>query len=596
MIPRGRQAPALLAWLLALATAARAVAADEIRVTARLEPDPIGREELATLTIVVESSAFGSPAVEPQFDPENLALAGGPYRSQSQSWVNGKTSSSTQLTWRLRPLANGLAALRAIRVEVEGKVHQLPDQTIRVVEAAPKERQSAPPREAVDPLRSPFFDDPFSRFDRRRGRPPAVVPKLRVRATVEPSTAFVGQQVVWRLLLETQTDVSRIDPRGLPDFHGFWVRDIAPDRSPKPVLVEIDSERYGRVAVLERALFPLQAGRFDLPGFEVALTAQLADAAWFGPLAGSETFVLRTEPLRLDVRPLPVSPPGFSGIVGPLQLAARLDSAQLALGQATTFTVRATSKGNLQALELPRVEMPTGLRSFPPTRSSEDRIVDGELESTVEWRYVVLADQGGTFRLPAVELDAFDPASQAFQRARSAELTLAVSGSAPLAPPSVPRTSDPYTANSPSALEGASATVGSLSLRSLALGGTAAAALSGLVLTFALWRRRRSGVEGALRVALGAAELDPSPRAAATAVEEAWHRFLAERWALPRSVPVAQWLPRLSAAGVGDRVARDLTTLFEELHLLAYAPELSDVEALRADLVARSRALLRRLR
>lgn len=83
---------------------------------------------------------------------------------------------------------------------------------------------------------------------------------------------------------------------------------------------------------------------------------------------------------------------------------------------------------------------------------------------------------------------------------------------------------------------------------------------------------------------------------AAARLEEAWRRHLAERWHLPPSTPVAQWVERLAERRVERSVAGDLVDLAHELHYLRYAPELADPEALLADAVARSRRLARALR
>ena len=107
----------------------------------------------------------------------------GPFQSQSQRWVNGTTSSSVQLTWRLRPSAVGPARVRAIRAPRSS------DETIGCrtseiqVQAARRRPGAKPPRR---PRRFDPFEDLFGRgdFAGPASSPPAVAarPKLFLRA------------------------------------------------------------------------------------------------------------------------------------------------------------------------------------------------------------------------------------------------------------------------------------------------------------------------------------------------------------------------------------------------------------------------------
>jgi hypothetical protein len=98
-----------------------------------------------------------------------------------------------------------------------------------------------------------------------------------------------------------------------------------------------------------------------------------------------------------------------------------------------------------------------------------------------------------------------------------------------------------------------------------------------------------------LRTRLAAARSEATPRAAAQALDEAWREHLERRYALPARTPIADAGPLLAAAGVDRATVADVLQLFEELHLLEFAPELADAEALRDDLFERSRRLVRRL-
>ncbi len=562
-----------------------AAGAAEPQAKAELAPSVIGPEETAVLVVEVATDGFGRVSFEPTFELENLEVVSGPSTTQSQSWVNGRTSSSLRLTWRLRPIAVGPAAVRTLRVQVGAQQLALPDQALEVAAQAPPR-----PRPPQDPFEALFGEDRMAPF-RRPARAPAAEPKIRLRAEAEPRAVYAGEQVVWRLVLETQADISAFNPRSLPDFQGFWVREIPlPDRQ-RPEFVEIQGERFGRVAMLQRALFPLRSGRQTLDPVSADVVARVADATWFGPLGRDRQVALATDPMELEVRPLPAAPPDFSGVVGPVEVSAALDRTRVAAGQAATLSVAVRGFGNLQGLLPPELELPAGVRSFPPQPLSEEEVVGGRIRTTLSWRFVLVADRPGSYPLPAVRRVYFDPASGEYRAAESKALALEVTaGAAAHAPVPAPGAEPGDGADTGTPERGADGRA-----RTILLALILALAVGLAVLAIRRRGRPARAARERLAAAIAAARREESPRQAAILLEEAWRAFAAERWGVPAGLPVAHWPGRLESAGVAQTRAAALVELFEELHYLRYAPELSSVETLRDEAVERSIRLRREL-
>ncbi len=408
-----------LAALLLAPPAPGAAAEQPTTATAVLEPAVIGVGELASFTITVTSGGFGGLDAQPAFELDNLEVVGAPSESRNQSWMYGKTSSKLQLTWRLRPKGVGPARVRSIALTVAGQALRLSDKEIEVRQEPPPRPQPAPGRPGAPGSRS---FDPFedllrgSGLGRRRNPSAAEVarPKVYLRAELQPAAVYAGQQTTYTLWLYTQTDVGAYQPTRLPAFKGFWVREIPQPAELKPDWLEPNGERIARFAILRRALFPLQAGRFPIEAAEVDLVARMAEIGPFGtPFGRSETLHLKTEPMALEVLALPPAPPGFTGAVGDLTVSARLDRSTIAVGEAATLTIRSTGHGNLQSLRAPQLPIPDGIRIFPPRQESAERLTDGSLVSSQEWSYVLVAERPGSFELPALALPYFDPAKKA---------------------------------------------------------------------------------------------------------------------------------------------------------------------------------------
>ncbi len=396
--------------LLAVAAPPLAGAGEEPRVTVRLSPDPVALDELATLEVQVSGSGFDSPKIDPDFELENLEAVAGPYQAQNFSWVNGRTSSTFQLIWRLRPLAAGTARVKALRLTVDGRESALADQEIAVVEQAPPGRMGAgsPARPApADPL-----DELFDTRGLGRRRPAAQQPKVRVRAEVEPANPVVGQQIAYRLVLYTQSDISAFNPLGLPDFRGFWAREVTLPDKVRPEWVELDGERFGRVVMLQRALYPLQSGKLTLGPIEVEVVARIAQSGFFGTRSPSRSRCARRRN-RCGRRAAIAAASARVQRRGrrPRGRRQARPGATTEVGQAATLTVTAESRGNLQGLPAPELALAPGLTAYAPRPKASERIVGGALDSRQTWTYVLVPDRAGDFAVPAITLAYFDPAA-----------------------------------------------------------------------------------------------------------------------------------------------------------------------------------------
>jgi hypothetical protein len=580
---------AAAALLLAVGIAPAAAAAEPPRLRVELGPDVAALDEPVVLVFEVSAPGFGFPQFEPRFGLDNLEVVSGPATSRTSSWVNGQSSASTRLVWRLRPLAVGPAAARELGATVGGELLSVPDRVIEIVaEAAPGRRAPARPA-PIDPFEAFFGDDAFGPF-RRRDRPaaPAARPKLALRAEVDRPVAWVGEQVGWRLTLDTQAEVSAFRPRPLPDFRGFWVREVPQPERLRPEWIEVGGDRFARVSMLGRALFPLRPGRHRLEAVTADLVIRLAEVGWFGPLGRDEQISLSTEPVDIEVRALPPAPEGFGGAVGPLAVTASLDPRRVERGQATTLELVVTGDGQLQGLEPPDIAVPPGLRLFDPQVETTEEVVGGRIRTTRRWSWVAVTGGPGRARLDPIVLTWFDPVSGSYRTSETAPLELEV-----LPASSPPVASGPDSAATPRPIEEDGRRL--LLPIGLAVAAGLAAVIAAATFARARRRNRRPGLRHRLETASLAARNEPSPRDAAIRLETAWREFVRERWEISPGVPVAHWPERIVAAGGTASAARALVELFEELHGLRYAPELSEVEALRAEAVERSRRLARDL-
>jgi hypothetical protein len=578
-----------------------------VQVRATLEPERIGLDETATLSIEVEGGGFTSLRFRPDFDLENFEVVGGPYQYDNVQLGNGRLSRSFRLSWRLRPRSTGRARVRDLRIRLQGNLIVLGSREVRVQEEPTG--LSAPAGRGSEPMDDPF-DRLFGRlvppWEQRPGRP-----DVFLRAEVRPVRPVVGQQVLYTVYLYTLVDVNAVTPSQLPDFQGFWVRDIPqPQKLPTDV-VEVEGKRYGRVVLIQKALFPLRAGPHPVQATEMDLLVRTIDRGFFGPVVSQQQQVhLRAPAMSIDVQELPPAPAGFTGAVGRMALAAKVEPSEVRLGEAATMTLTLTGEGNLHGVPEPRLPDVAGLDVLPPQQNGDDRVVGTVVRGDRTWSYAVVPERAGDYLLPLPQVLFFDPETGGYQ----------VASAPPVRITALPALQTPSKApsallNAPPPLPGdrsqtRRATGPARSWRDV-LGALPwiLAVPSALALVLVLVRRRQSGPPISERVArvtcrqarrrlehaLREARSETRPRQLAARIEDAWRELLEARWEISSGTPSTRWADLLAERGADPAAALELAGLADDLHYLRYAPQLSSCESLCREVLDRCLRLTRRL-
>jgi hypothetical protein len=577
-----------LALGLALGPWAGVARGDDLAVRVELTPLTIGVEQAATLTIVVTGGGARRLQPVPDFELDNLRVVAGPYSEERFEFSNGRTSRRATLSWRVEPLEVGPAGVHSLVVAVGGQTFELADLAITV--------QQDPVDIAEPPISSDPFDRLFEPFLEPRRRSSQPRGEVFLRAVATPEQAWVGQQILYRLDLYTQSDISSINPEKLPDFQGFWVREVPQPKRYEPEMVEVEGKTFARVTLLERALFPLRPGSFELEATRALMAVRVPSTTMRMSLLSHTEEVQRvSNSVRVTVKPLPEPPAGFSGAVGDLEIASTLEPSTVEAGGATTLRVELHGKGLLQGLPDPELPELPGFQVYPPQESSSEDVRQGDVYGSRSWSYVLIPERPGPVEIPQLELPYFDPAQTRYLVARSEPLRLDV----------VPATRGLAASSGEGRLH---------PIRNAALpvaGSTApwlawlphvlmASALLGLLTTWATRRTGRFTPEH--RRALHGFEdrLDEIERMehgrhVASALESAWRDFLRDRWEIEAGSPSSRWSRELGARGASTEAGGALEKLAEDIHYLRYAPQLSSTEALQGELVERSRQILRSL-
>jgi hypothetical protein len=262
----------------------------------------------------------------------------------------------------------------------------------------------------------------------------AAEPACSARVLLEPESAYVGQQIVYRLQIARRTDVSSArftNALSFPSFRVEWLHGQSPD----PLITGVDGRSL--VAEERRALFPVRAGTLAIPPARIECETQ------GGPIR------VDVPAAAVAVRDWPAEgrPPDFRGVVGRVVVSANLAKPVVQLGDSVRLAVELRGEANvwdaappLDAASLPGVEVIAHDATL-------DRVAGRRLGLRRDFAYDLVPRAAGAVRIPALRVPWLDPATGRYEVAEAPGLRLEVTpepAAAPtVAPPSrAPRARD----------------------------------------------------------------------------------------------------------------------------------------------------------
>lgn len=423
------------------------------QVTLQLQADPsepaVG--EVFHLTYGLSMQGMQQVRVMPLDIPDGLQVLGDAAPPQAPMGMmmgagGGMFVVRTSSTYLLRATRPGRFVIRGARaVGPDGHVvTQLPPLTVTVSRSG-----GADPRRDRDPLTGLFppigFDpmEPQAPPEPQMPTGPDVPPDGPLtgaraqptgflRAVIDNATPYVGQQVVYRAFVYVPANDAGCEPLREATLDGFWSEVLMEPRqvcAQRWLAQRVGTWNMAAGMVRRLALFPTRAGRLEIGPLRMGVEYIEGDG-FFGRRRRAE---METPAIVVEAREPPAAgrPVGYvPGTLGPLQITATADRAQLPVGETATITVRAQGNAYLGSVTLPAPRGVEGLRVLPgSSRSQVDRNVDPPRgEVTNEYR--VVADRPGTFALPALAVPWFDPATGRYGSSQVVLPTITATGAA----------------------------------------------------------------------------------------------------------------------------------------------------------------------
>jgi hypothetical protein len=256
---------------------------------------------------------------------------------------------------------------------------------------------------------------------------PTVVARARIdtsldvnfRALTEPETVYVGQQANYEVavfLNETVRDRLRRNPTFYPpDMQSMLAYDLP------PVTGEPPKRKVGKrcfdALVYQRALFPLVPGRFVIAPAQLVYSLPLS-SSFFSREESHELVTDSTILVAVDP-PSAGRPAEYTGAVGDLAIASRLDTRRGRVGDPMLLTVRLSGAGNVKLFPPPKLEIPWA--NLVP---SDERVqVDSaarRIRGAKEFDWVLTPKVAGELDVPPIRYGYFNPDTRRYAVASAA--------------------------------------------------------------------------------------------------------------------------------------------------------------------------------
>ena len=405
--------------LFALLAATSALADAEFYQT--VDRNPVGTEETFHLTVVVSDAPDGSSVQVPP-SPDFEVLQRSQSTQMSYQIVNGhgQIKKVLKYTFTMRANRPGALTIPAAALHTPDKI--LKSEAIALKAVKGHTNQPAPPPHppsmpAFPGFPNPFGDDdsdPFSGF--REPEVPRSNSDLFMVAHLDKDEAYVGEQVTLTLTVYSRVELSQIESPKWPDLDGFWNESIDSPTQLAPEQKTLNGVPYKAYLLKRLALFPVKPGNATIGSIEVSITT--------GFLFAGGKYKRSSPAVSLKVKPLP--PGGTGNNVGRWRLSAQASQTTVALGEPIQIKVTAEGKGNLKNVTLPPLTGPASLKIYDPQTTDTASAPKGQLGGRRVNEYIVLPQQSGSFTLPGLTLNFFNPETQHWESSKTDPINLTV--------------------------------------------------------------------------------------------------------------------------------------------------------------------------
>ncbi len=346
--------------------------------------------------------------------------------SSSISIVNGQVSKSHTYTEtrQFRALKKGTYPIPVATVKIDGKTYSSKSQSVEVVDrssgvASQNNQQSS--SNTYSGGQAVPTDEP---------KPTSASDEVFARVFVNKTSAYIGEPILATIKLYTQKDIAGLNDYTLPDFNGFFKRVLEQPQKLDYKEEVIDGKQYYSILFQRVVIFPQKEGKMTISPFKVncdIVSGYVSTGFWGFGQRKIESKKLESKPVTITVKPFPAGKDAsFTGAVGKMSLSATTDVNTIPANEAFAFKVVVKGEGNLSLLPKPVIAFPQDFEVYDPKTVDNFSITSTGDKGSKTFEYVVIPRHEGSFEIPSVKMQVFNPETKTYSMLSTDPITISV--------------------------------------------------------------------------------------------------------------------------------------------------------------------------
>jgi len=381
----------------------------------------VGERFQLNFTINAEGKGFRGPEIT------DFQVLSGPNASTSSSVqiINGQVQSKVEyvFSYILRAGKEGTFTIPAAKVTANGK--EFTSNTVSV-EVTPGSATSGSRGENTQ---STNLDE-----------------ELFLRATVNNTNPFLGEEVIITYKIYTTVSISNINTSGISSFPGFWAKDLFQNLREYPQTREvINGKEYMVAEVKKYALFPQRTGEIIIDPGEVSCIAQIRTSGtrnrssdpffdsffndpFFGGRVQNVERELKSNSIKIEVKPLPTQnkPSDFNGAVGDFSYQPEISATEVNANEPITLKFTLRGRGNIELYDPPAVNFPPDFEVYDPEIKNNITANPSGVSGTRVFEYLIIPRNPGDYTIDPITFSYFDPKGNKYHSLSSPEYNIKV--------------------------------------------------------------------------------------------------------------------------------------------------------------------------
>lgn len=391
MIRTGRRSPVFYIGFLLALIVPHGLFAQDYTLEATVSENKIFIGEQFNLNIEVTGSSMRdvSLPVLPQLNGVR-ALSSTPSRSTSISIINGRTTTSTSYSFSLVARDAGKYTIPPVTIEIDGETRSTNPIQIEVLE-----------KENLAPDGSKQLPDIF------------------LEVELDDTNPVAGQQIVASIVLyfKQGIEITSFQPTAGWRTDGFWKEELQNIRQPQAESIILDGVRYRTATLLRYALFPSRSGTMTLSEYPLSVGIRTRPArndpfgSFFGGGTNQRRVSVESDPIELDVRPLPQTTDGTVSInaVGNLSVNRSINRDQVVTGETVELITTVTGTGNIPLVRRPEYNLPEGIDLYTPQENSNVERSGLNIRGEKTYTELLVPRAPGKYTVPEQRVAVFNP-------------------------------------------------------------------------------------------------------------------------------------------------------------------------------------------